>query len=365
MTRTARARARRAIRAWPLLVAFSCATNANRAQTQAQVPTPPALPDRLRLSIQACASSPFDAAAYADLLRVELTALGIAAPGSGAADPTAPELIVASPSCDQRLVLQIRTGERTHDDTVRLDELPALGRERALALATVERLQRAWHVLATAPEAPATSPPSPANATPAAATPAAPAPNAASARTPPAPETDVDEASAAGQGALSVGLRISTVAPLASVGLNLDRWLSRRLALGGSLGWRGEHEGVAAGSDAHSVVLGPRLELLLLSLDVFELAAAVGLEAGVGWVVAPRAGQPDSRVSSAPVPLALAKAALGLRALLAYGLFAQLGVTTDFALIGATFETRGGQRLADLTGGRFAAFVGAGTRFGR
>jgi hypothetical protein len=83
----------------------------------------------------------------------------------------------------------------------------------------------------------------------------------------------------------------------------------------------------------------------------------------VAWVVTARAGLRDERVSAA-APLGLVTGVLGVRALVAYDLFLQLGVALDYALLGAHFETPGGRSLADFTGARLAAFAGVGARLG-
>ena len=56
---------------------------------------------------------------------------------------------------------------------------------------------------------------------------------------------------------------------------------------------------------------------------------------------------------------------LGVRAEIARGMFVQTGAVVDYAVLGARFQTRSGHALAELTGARFTAFVGAGARLGR
>ena len=339
----------------------------------------PVLPARLRVTLAAPCSPPlFDADAYLRALDVELFAVGVARivqQAAGAPEASA-ELTLSSPDCREQLLLDLGWGPRHSQHALQASELPPLGRERALALLSVERLQRAWPELESAEPA---AEPAPVNAPPPAAAttpPAAPKPpprarpGTRAKRPPPARGAERDAAAnrrAPGQGALNAGLRFSTAAPLASLGFTLDRTLSRRFALGGALGWRSEHEGLADAedaTDAYSVTLGPRVELSLAQLDAVELAAAMGLSAGVGWVITAREGDSEARVSSSPAPLGLATFGLGVRAVLAYDVFVQLGATLDYALLGARFEAQSGRDLAELTGARFAAFVGAGARLG-
>jgi hypothetical protein len=304
-------------------------------------------------------------------LDVELFTLGVSrlAPGApDAVDPAGPqiELTVSSPDCRSELLLSLHAGERADAHVVRVSELPTLGRERALSLLSVERLQRAWPELAgvelsSAPE------PTPVEKTAVSPKPAATGePGARSRQAVPA-RTALASASrerAPGQGALSAGLRLSATDPLASLGLSVDHALSRSLALGGALGWRSETMGPSDATDAYSVTLGPRAELALAQLGVFELTTAVGLLAGAAWVVTARAGDAGGRITSSPAPLGLATLALGTRAVVAYDVFVQLGVTVEYALLGARFETSRGRSLADLTGARFGAYVGIGALLG-
>ena len=331
------------------------------------------LPERMRVSVQPCAALPFDAEAYLGALRVELVALGVAVVEPAAPEVNAavleapgpqpapiPELSLSSPECDERLQLRLQLGAETRDTSLQTGELPALGRERALALLSVERLQLAWPTLSAQPNAPTSAPaPNTPNVSPK----AAPGAQPKSARDAGARRARGEQLTL-GQGALSAGLRFSAAAPLASLGLTLDRSFSRRLALGGALAWRSENEHLADATDAHSLTAGPRLELSLLELGGVELTAALGLVAGVAWVITERSGASEARVSSSPAALGLATGMLGVRATLAWELFLQTGLAVDYALLGARFESAGGRRLAELTGARFAAFVGMGARLG-
>jgi hypothetical protein len=124
-----------------------------QAQAQAQAQAPP-LPRHVRVSLASpCTSALFDGPAYLRALDVELFTLGVSrlAPGApDAVDPAGPqiELTVSSPDCRSELLLSLHAGERADAHVVRVSELPTLGRERALSLLSVERLQRAWPELA-------------------------------------------------------------------------------------------------------------------------------------------------------------------------------------------------------------------------
>jgi len=363
----------------PCCLLSTCALLASHALAQ-----PEPMPEQLSVELERCAGLPFDAAAYLESLDVELATLGV---GAAAPAPQMPALVVRAPDCDARIELSLRIGERTQVEQLRSDEFQGPGRERALALATIERLRQSFAALSAAsasaaPVAGAATPaavpaPAPASQSAPTSTPApqgAPAPTASAAprRTPSGSFGRSTRAGASGaassiaaRSALSAALRFSSVSPLSSLGLSVDHTLTRVLALGGVLAWNTERTGLdAARSDGHALTLGPRAELSLLDLGALAFAGTLGLAPGLAWVVTERAGASSARVSSSPAPVVLATTSLAVRASLALDAYAQLGVAADWALLGARFASPGGRRLAAFTGLHGAVFVGVGTRFG-
>jgi hypothetical protein len=113
-----------------------------------------ALPSRVRIEPLTCTVGPFDTTAWLALVRSEFETDGIehvdvaAAPGTGEDDALAVVHIDVSPCRDDASEVAVSIDDLATRKTVRrviaLDDVPAAGRARALALAVAELLRASW-----------------------------------------------------------------------------------------------------------------------------------------------------------------------------------------------------------------------------
>lgn len=110
---------------------------------RAQPSEPAARPPGVELSVERCEGAPFDLAAYAQAVEVELAVLKAAAlvPGSAPEGARGPQLDVRVPGCGDALAVTLRVRDAEAGDALRASDYPGVGQPRALALATIETMR--------------------------------------------------------------------------------------------------------------------------------------------------------------------------------------------------------------------------------
>jgi hypothetical protein len=288
------------------------------------------LPRALRVRVERCATASFELEALEHGLDIELVALGIGEPSSTASQPVV--LTLSLPACGDELRIELQGRGQMAVDTLRASDFEGIGRERALALATIERLPLLWTRVLEAASRPQPLP----------------------VHEPPA-HTSV-ELRRELHAAFGVGF---IGAPSYELRLTLDEQLARSLFLDVSVSYATEagrrilaevilaggtgSNSISATVQAHAVLAHLGLEGRVGDRGPVHLFVASSLSAGFAFAdgelegVLP-ASQSHLLPSDTTAPLVLTSLSLGLRVALSARLIASARVDGRYILVGPTFS---------------------------
>jgi hypothetical protein len=294
------------------------------------------LPEALSVRVEGCPAPPFQIDALAHVLDIELVALGIGeAPASTPVEASAqpPALLTLSlPGCADALRIELQARGQLAVETLRPSDFEGIGRERALALATIERLAPLWARVVEAadrPSPPAAPPPEP-----------LPPP-------PPAPTRELHVSFGVGfLGAPSYEARLTLTQKIAPA-LRLDfsavyATEAGRRILAQVIGPLGTRD-ISASVHAHAALAHVGLEGRLAEDSAVHLFLASGLAAGVVFADGDLEGElPENQAHLAPsnatAPLVFTSLALGFRVQLGADLLASARIEARYMLLGPTFS---------------------------
>jgi hypothetical protein len=310
------------------------------------------LPSALGVRVERCATPTFEVDTLAHVLDIELVALGIGEPASDAVQPAL--LTLSLPACGDELRIELQGRGQIAVDSVRVSELESVGRERALALATIERLAPLWSQIVEAASRPQLRP----------------------VLEPPAPEPDQPNREL--HAAFGVGF---AGAPSYEVRLTLDYELAPALYLDASLLYATEagrrilaqvvsasgSSALTATVQAHAIVGHLALEGRIGDGKPIHMFVASGLTAGAAIADGQLEGTLPAHEghlapSSTGAPLLLTGLALGVRAPLGANLIASARFDARYIIIGPTFWALD-VKVIEWTGLGFGAGIGIGYVF--